>query len=145
MSIFKRKKIEAERLKNSIEFECSSIYVLTTFITSNLIAPSFPSPVMLNLYLLAKKDENGNFYELFTGKEIKSEKAQHEYGCISLNFNEPYFTKIESFSDYLTNPKMKTVTSSLLFDFLLDLNMPNYIHLLDKKYSNTEDLFDEEE
>lgn len=56
MSIFKRKKIEAERLKNSTEFECSSIYVLTTFITSNLGVPSFPGPAMLNLYLLAKKD-----------------------------------------------------------------------------------------
>ena len=40
---------------------------------------------------------------------------------------------------------MKTVTSSLLFDFLLDQNMFNYINLLDEIYSNTEDLSDEKE
>ena len=145
MSIFKRKKIEAERLKNSTEFECSSIYVLTTSIISDFSTPSFPGFLRLNLYLLAKKDENGNFYELFTGKEIKSEKAQHEYFCTYLSYNEPYFTKIEPFTDYLVNPKMKTVTSSLLFDFLLDQNMFNYINLLDEIYSNTEDLSDEKE
>ena len=85
------------------------------------------------------------FYELFTGKEIKSEKAQHEYFCTYLSYNEPYFTKIEPFTDYLVNTKMKTVTSSLLFDFLLDQNMFNYINLLDEIYSNTEDLSDEKE
>lgn len=145
MSIFKRKKIEAERLKNSTEFECSSIYVLTTFITSNLGVPSFPGPAMLNLYLLAKKDEDGNFYELFTGKEIKSEEAQRKDGCISLIFNEPYFTKVEAFTDYLVSPAMKNIESSSLFDFLINLNMPNYIDLLDKECSDNEDSSDEEE
>lgn len=60
-------------------------------------------------------------------------------------FNEPYFTKVEAFTDYLVNPAMKNIESSSLFDFLINLNMPNYIDLLDKECSDNEDSSDEEE
>ena len=121
----KNKKAE-QKISTETEFECKSLYILDAFLISD--KSDFPGAIKLDLCLLARKDDLGNFYELFTGKHIRNDDKQHK----QYDLNIPYYTKVRSLSrEFLTDSKMKKVKSHQLFDFLIDMNLNNCFTLLE--------------
>lgn len=101
-------------------------------VISNCRVDSFPCPVVVKVYLLAQKDEKNEFYEIFTGRKIENEASTHQDGYVYQNFNIPYIEKVEPLTSYLVKD-LKQIDISLLFDFLVDLNVSNYV---ESEYNN---------
>lgn len=66
------------------------------------------------------------------GRKIENEASTHQDGYVYQNFNIPYIEKVEPLTSYLVKD-LKQIDISLLFDFLVDLNVSNYV---ESEYNN---------
>lgn len=102
-------------------YNVEDVYVLKTYIVSNINDGTGLGPRCITCYFLAKKEED-KYFELFSNVEIKKEG---EY------FNTPVIEEVKPLTDYISDEyKEKTMESKLLFDFLLNLNMENIMELI---------------
>ena len=114
--------------KNKID----EVYVLKTYIVSNINDGTGTGPRCITCYFLAKKEKKNilnfflkrekKYFELFSNVEIKKE---------STYFNIPVIEEEKPLTDYISDEyKKKAMESKLLFDFLLHLNMENIMELI---------------
>ena len=103
--------------KNKID----EVYVLKTYIVSNINDGTGAGPRCITCYFLAKKEKE-KYFELFSNVEIKKESSY---------FNAPVIEEVKPLTDYISDEyKKKAMESKLLFDFLLNLNMENIMELI---------------
>ena len=104
-------------MKNKID----EVYVLKTYIVSNINDGTGTGPRCITCYFLAKKEKE-KYFELFSNVEIKKESSY---------FNAPVIEEVKPLTDYISDEyKKKAMESKLLFDFLLHLNMENIMELI---------------
>mgnify|MGYP004672966905 FL=1 len=117
MAFFRRKR------KGTINtnVEVADIYVVTSMIISNHNDGTGVGPRCVTMYFLAKCEE-GEYYELFSGKRLEKEK-QPEDGFLAQTFNTPYVEKAEPLTKYLKNPQKVIIDIQSLFDFILQMNV----------------------
>lgn len=102
-------------------YNVEDVYVLKTYIVSNINDGTGLGPRCITCYFLAKKEEE-KYFELFSNLEIKKELSY---------FNEPVIEEVKPLTDYINDKyKRRTMESKLLFDFLLNLNMENIMELI---------------
>ena len=102
-------------------YTVEDVYVLKTYIVSNINDGTGLGPRCITCYFLAKKEEE-KYFELFSNLEIKKELSY---------FNEPVIEEVKPLTDYINDKyKRRTMESKLLFDFLLNLNMENIMELI---------------
>lgn len=119
MAFFKKRKI-----KNIRKLKVEDIRVATTRITSSYYddSESGLGPGCITWYFLVRKVD-GEYYEIFSNRKIDKELDTHHDGITSQIFDTPYIQKIEALSNYLVDPTIKVISSKLLFDFILDMNI----------------------
>lgn len=117
MVFFKRKR------KGTINenVKVADVQVVTSMIISSHNDGSGGGPWCVTMYFLAKC-EDGEYYELFSGKKLEKEK-QPEDGFLSQNFDTPYVKKTEPLTKYLRNPNKVTIDIQSLFDFIIQMNV----------------------
>lgn len=117
MAFFKKKR------KGTINtnVKVADVYVVTSMIISSHNDGNGFGPMCVTMYFLAKC-ENGEYYELFSGKKLEKEK-QPEDGFLSQTFNTPYVKKAEPLNQYLRNQKKVTIDIQSLFDFITQINV----------------------
>lgn len=102
-------------------YNVEDVYVLKTYIVSNINDETGLGPRCITCYFLAKKEEE-KYFELFSNVEIKKESSY---------FNEPVIEEVKPLTYYINDKyKRRTMESKLLFDFLLNLNMENIMELI---------------
>lgn len=102
-------------------YNVEDVYVLKTYIVSNINDGTGLGPRCITCYFLAKKEED-KYFELFSNVEIKKEG---EY------FNTPVIEEVKPLTDYISDTcKKRCMDSKLLFNFLLQLNMENIMELI---------------
>lgn len=103
------------------KYHIEEVYVLKTYIVSDINDGTGAGPRCITCYFLAKEEEE-KYFELFSNVEIKKESSY---------FNEPVIEEVKPLTDYISNEyKERTTKSKLLFDFLLHLNMENIMELI---------------
>lgn len=118
MLFAKKNKTELEVPK---KYNIDEVYVLKTYIVSDINDGTGAGPRCITCYFLAKKEEE-KYFELFSNVEIKKESSY---------FNEPVIEEVKPLTDYINDKyKRRTMESKLLFDFLLNLNMENIMELI---------------
>ena len=83
------------------------------------------------MYFLAKC-EDGEYYELFSGKKLEKEK-QPEDGFLLQTFDTPYVKKAEPLTKYLKDPNKMTIDIQSLFDFITYMNVLGSIGAFDEE------------
>lgn len=118
MLFAKKNKNESEVPK---KYHIEEVYVLKTYIVSNINDGTGAGPRCITCYFLAKKEKE-KYFELFSNVEIKKESSY---------FNAPVIEEVKPLTDYISDEyKKKAMESKLLFDFLLNLNMENIMELI---------------
>ena len=119
MAFFRRKR------KGTIEtnVKVSDIYVVTSIIISNHNDGTGAGPMCVTMYFLAKC-EDGDYYELFSGKKIEKDNRPKD-GFLVQNFDTPYVKKAEPLKVYLKHPNKSTIDIQCLFDFITNMNVLN--------------------
>lgn len=117
MAFFRRKR------KGTINANAkvADVYVVTSMIISSHNDGTGCGPMCVTMYFLAKC-EDGEYYELFSGKKLEKEK-QPEDGFLSQTFDTPYVKKAEPLTKYLRNPNKVTIDIQSLFDFITQMNV----------------------
>lgn len=133
--IFGKKK----RLKDdTTKVEVQQVKVLTTEVISSFNDGSGLGPRVLTIYFLAREN-NGKYYELFSGVLIESYEKTGE--LTFANFNAPYIKEVEPLKKYLIKPNKKKIENHLLFGFILKMNIDETIR---ESSDIEEDEWDEE-
>lgn len=133
--IFGKKK----RLKDyTTKVEVQQVKVLTTEVISSFDDGSGLGPRVLTIYFLAREN-NGKYYELFSGVLIESYEKTGE--STFANFNTPYIKEVEPLTKYLIKPNKKMIEKHLLFGFILEMNIDETIR---ESSDIEEDEWDEE-
>ena len=116
MAFFKRKR------KGTINtnVKVADVYVVTSIIISSHNFIIGRGPMCVTMYFLAKC-EDGEYYELFSGKKMEKEK-QPEDGFLAHTLDTPYVEKAEPLNKYLKSNKL-TIDIESLFDFITDMNV----------------------
>ncbi len=79
-------------------------------------------PFCFDTFLLVY-EKRGNYYEFFSGRNIKKESDISKSGIPVYHLSIPYVVTVLPLSEYLNDQgKMKYVSNDWLFDFLVDLN-----------------------
>lgn len=116
---------QKKRLKDdTAKVEVQQVKVLTTEVISNYNDGSGLGPRVLTIYFLAREN-NGKYYELFSGVLIESYEETGEVNFA--NFNTPYIKEVEPLTNYLRNPDKKMIEKHLLFGFILEMNIDENI------------------
>lgn len=68
-------------------------------------------------------EENEEYFDIFSNKLIKKKEDAKNGGMGSLNFGSPYIEKLEPVTEYLINPKNRSIDIQMLFDFILNMNI----------------------
>lgn len=118
-----------KKRKDLAIYDPNEIYLLTTTIKSCYddgtgIAKS------VEQYYLAKMEE-GKYYEIFSGVEIKCADSSTE-GYVVGEFNTPTIKKIEPFTEYVKDPNKKLSTENLFY-FITTINAAKIIEENTKK------------
>lgn len=109
----------------------ADVYVVTSTIISNYTYETDVGPMYVKMYFLAKC-EDGEYYELFSGKKLKKYKNP-ENGSSLRSFDTPYVEKAEPLSQYLTNYKKVRIDVQSLFDFITQMNVLDKLGALSDK------------
>ena len=117
MAFFKRKR----KATIDANVNVADVYVVTARIVSSYNNGHGCSPMCVTMYFLAKC-EKGEYYELFSGTKLEREK-QPEGGCLFRSFDTPYVKKVEPLTEFLVNPKKKTISIQSLFSFITNTNV----------------------
>ena len=117
MAFFRRKR--KDTIKTNVKV--SDIYVVTSIIISSYNAGTGFGPMCVTMYFLGKY-EDGEYYELFSGKKLENKK-QPEDGFLFQTFDTPYVKKAEPLTKYLRNHKKEMIDIQSLFDFITQMNV----------------------
>lgn len=117
-----KKKTKSKNVNGTAkEYDINEVYVLKTYIVSNINDATGLGPRCITCYFLARKEEE-KYYELFSEVEIKHEGSY---------FNVPVIEEVKPLTDYINDTcKKRHMDSRLLFDFLLDMNMNNIMEYI---------------
>lgn len=117
MAFFRRKR------KGTINanVKVADVQVVTSMIISSHNDGTGGGPMCVTMYFLAKC-EDGEYYELFSGKKLEKEK-QPEDGFLFQTFDTPYVKKAEPLTKYLRNPNKVTIDIQSLFNFITQMNV----------------------
>lgn len=103
----------------NVNLNVADVYVVTSMIISSHNDGIGHVHRSVTMYFLAKC-EDGEYYELFSGKKLEKEK-QPKDGFLSKAFDTPYIKKTEPLNKYLR--KKATIDIQSLFDFILQMNV----------------------
>ena len=117
MAFFKRKRKGTINAKVKV----ADVFVTTSMIISSHNDGTGCGPKCVTMYFLAKC-EDGEYYELFSGKKLEKEK-QSENGFLFQTFDTPYVKKAEPLTNYLRKPDKVTIDIQSLFDFITNMNV----------------------
>ena len=119
MAFFRRNR--QSTIKANVDVE--DIKVVTSMIISSSYDGTGGGTMCFTVYFLAV-EEDGEYYELFSGKKLEKEK-QTEDGFLIKSFDTPYVNKAEPLSTYLINPTKKTINLQYLLGFITQMNLLN--------------------
>lgn len=108
-----------------------NVYVAEADIISSYKDGTCNSPKLCTSFFLVtrKKDKIQSafdkFYELFSGKQLKSEIEDNAARIFIKAFDTPYVVKVTPLKEYLVNPHQKKMNIELLFDFITKMNADN--------------------
>jgi len=117
MAFFRRKRKGTINAKVKV----ADVQVVTSMIISSHNDGTGGGPMCVTMYFLAKC-EDGEYYELFSGKKLEEEK-QPEDGFLLQTFDTIYVKKAESLKNYLSNQNIKIIDKQSLFDFITNMNV----------------------
>lgn len=122
MAFFRRKRKDNINAEVKVaEVKVADVFVATSEIISSHNDGTGCGPRCVTMYFLAKC-EDGEYYELFSGKKLEKEK-QPEDGFLSQTFDTPYVKKTEPLSTYLRVPNKETIDIQSLFVFITHMNV----------------------
>lgn len=116
-----------------------NVYVAEADIISSYNDGTGTGPKMCTSFFLVtrKKDKVlpafDKFYELFSGKQLKSEAENNAARIFVKNFDTPYVVKITPLREFLVHPNKKKMNIELLFDFITKMNADNSLGAFDEK------------
>ena len=119
MSFFKRRKVHKNPVDVDTTISIEEVYVATASVIPSYDDGNGGGPRCVTWYFLVKAQNTG-YHELFSGKKLEM------YGESS-KFDTPYIKKIEPLKDYLTDESIKEIDKETLFDFILMLDIQNFI------------------
>lgn len=128
MGIFKLNK--EKKRKELASYDPNEMYLLTTTIVSSYDDGTGVGPRCVEQCYLAKM-EDGKYYEIFSGVEIKCADNSIE-GYAFGEFDTPTIEKIEPFTKYVKNPNKKLSTEKLFY-FITMFNAAKIIEQNTKK------------
>lgn len=71
--------------------------------------------------------EDGEYYELFSGKKLEKEADTHDGIVIIQNFDTPYVEKAEPLREYFKDDTKDKIDIQSLFDFITNMNVLGYV------------------
>lgn len=107
------------------------VYVVTAIIISSHNNGAGCGPRCVDMFFLAKY-EYGEYYELFSGKKLEKEKIP-ENGFLSKSFDTPYVRNAKPLAEYLRDKSKKEIDIQLLFDFIINKNVFNFLEAVEKE------------
>ena len=82
-------------------------------------------PQCISIYLLARQEDN-MYYELFSDKKIEKESDMNSDGASCFTF----IKEVKPITNYLDKKEFK---KSILFDFIMEMNVLNSLGAFDKE------------
>lgn len=134
MAFFKRKASTNPSMLVNVE----DVYVATTTITSSHNDGTGCGPRCVTWYFLVKH-ENNEYHELFAGKKIEKEEDTHKDDMVVANFDTPYIEKIRPLTEFLRDKSKKEMNIQLLFDFITNMNVLNFLGAFEEDKDNEDD------
>ena len=122
MAFFKRN----ASTNSSTLVNVKDVYVATTTITSSYNDGSGMGPRCVTWYFLIKL-ENNEYHELFSGKKIERNENTHNEDVSVAHFDTPYIEKTEPLTKFLRDKSKKEMEIQLLFDFITNMNVMNFM------------------
>ena len=122
MAFFKRN----ASTNSSTLVNVKDVYVATTTITSSYNDGSGMGPRCVTWYFLIKL-ENNEYHELFSGKKIERNEDTHNEDVSVAHFDTPYIEKTEPLTKFLRDKSKKEMEIQLLFDFITNMNVMNFM------------------
>ena len=71
--------------------------------------------------------EDGEYYELFSGKKLEKEADTHDGVVIIQEFDTPYVEKAEPLREYFKDDTKDKIDIQSLFDFITNMNVLGYV------------------
>lgn len=115
------------------------VYVAEADIISSYNDGTGTGPKMCTSFFLVtrKKDKAlpafDKFYELFSGKQLKSEIEDNAARLFVKDFDTPYVVKVTPLREFLVHPNKKKMNIELLFDFITKMNADNSLGAFDEE------------
>ncbi|MCI8411792.1 MAG: hypothetical protein HFJ40_05105 [Clostridia bacterium] len=122
MSIFKK---DEKATTRNVKFKCSDVYVLTT----TIVPDSDEKVGTITYYFLATKREE-EYYELFSDMKLEKEPDTYSDKDTTKQLDKPYIKKVEPLKEYMMDKKAKRIKRSLLFEFIISINVDNIVDLM---------------
>ena len=122
MSIFKK---DEKATTRNVKFKCSDVYVLT----STIVPDSDEKVGTITYYFLATKREE-EYYELFSDMKLEKEPDTYSDKDTTKQLDKPYIKKVEPLKEYMMDKKAKRIKRSLLFEFIISINVDNIVDLM---------------
>lgn len=135
MSFFRR--LMFDTFGKSVNIE--NVYVAEADIISSYNDGTGSGPKMCTSFFLVtrKKDKVlpafDKFYELFSGKQLKSEAEDNAARIFVKTFDTPYVVKVTPLKEFLVHPEKKKMNIELLFDFITKMNTDKSLGAFDEK------------
>ena len=94
--------------------------------------------ISTSFFLVTRKKDKvlpafDKFYELFSGKQLKSEAENNAARIFVKTFDTPYVVKVTPLKDFLVHPEKKKMNVELLFDFITKMNIDNSLGAFDEE------------
>ena len=108
MSLFKRR------------VKVSDVYVITALVILSYKFGTACGPQCVTMYFLAKR-KHGEWYELFSGKKLETEKQSVEGAKVQM-FDTPYVQTAKPLTNYIIDPYDTVMDIQSLFAFITRMN-----------------------